>query len=187
MQWSSRLPPLSHGIHIRGQVEECGKPGPLPYSAFQRHLRENAATRFWCADGQNRPGGAGISPLQTQAARAWSSPWPCVPGLQADRAGAWRAKLAPCALAGKGGLNLRRNGSISCKLMETPESAPRVGSNCVGTWLSLVEHSLGVRGVGSSNLPVPTIFSLHGGVEAPLGRDLARRAIQNPDSIFGLD
>ena len=28
---------------------------------------------------------------------------------------------------------------------------------CVGTWLSLVEHSLGVRGVGSSNLPVPTI------------------------------
>ncbi len=26
----------------------------------------------------------------------------------------------------------------------------------VGTWLSLVEHSLGVRGVGSSNLPVPT-------------------------------
>lgn len=29
----------------------------------------------------------------------------------------------------------------------------------VGTWLSLVEHSLGVRGVGSSNLPVPTIIS----------------------------
>ena len=29
--------------------------------------------------------------------------------------------------------------------------------HCVGTWLSLVEHSLGVRGVGSSNLPVPTI------------------------------
>src|SRR5262244_3547567 len=29
----------------------------------------------------------------------------------------------------------------------------------VGTWLSLVEHSLGVRGVGSSNLPVPTIPS----------------------------
>ena len=28
----------------------------------------------------------------------------------------------------------------------------------VGTWLSLVEHSLGVRGVGSSNLPVPTIL-----------------------------
>jgi hypothetical protein len=31
------------------------------------------------------------------------------------------------------------------------------GSFLVGTWLSLVEHSLGVRGVGSSNLPVPTI------------------------------
>src|SRR5947209_1082105 len=30
----------------------------------------------------------------------------------------------------------------------------------VGTWLSLVEHSLGVRGVGSSNLPVPTNFPL---------------------------
>ncbi len=30
----------------------------------------------------------------------------------------------------------------------------------VGTWLSLVEHSLGVRGVGSSNLPVPTISVL---------------------------
>ena len=32
------------------------------------------------------------------------------------------------------------------------------GSFLVGTWLSLVEHSLGVRGVGSSNLPVPTIL-----------------------------
>ena len=31
-----------------------------------------------------------------------------------------------------------------------------VDSFLVGTWLSLVEHSLGVRGVGSSNLPVPT-------------------------------
>ena len=37
---------------------------------------------------------------------------------------------------------------------EAPESFP------VGTWLSLVEHSLGVRGVGSSNLPVPTNHSL---------------------------
>src|SRR5215472_15631940 len=37
-------------------------------------------------------------------------------------------------------------------------SQPRsnASSNPVGTWLSLVEHSLGVRGVGSSNLPVPT-------------------------------
>ena len=34
------------------------------------------------------------------------------------------------------------------------------GHLLVGTWLSLVEHSLGVRGVGSSNLPVPTISFL---------------------------
>ena len=31
----------------------------------------------------------------------------------------------------------------------------------VGMWLSLVEHSLGVRGVGSSNLPIPTIFRIN--------------------------
>ena len=31
----------------------------------------------------------------------------------------------------------------------------------VGMWLSLVEHSLGVRGVGSSNLPIPTITSFN--------------------------
>ena len=37
--------------------------------------------------------------------------------------------------------------------------APGSAVMYVGTWLSLVEHSLGVRGVGSSNLPVPT--SLH--------------------------
>src|SRR5262249_45733585 len=37
----------------------------------------------------------------------------------------------------------------------TPDYSQR--SSPVGTWLSLVEHSLGVRGVGSSNLPVPTI------------------------------
>src|SRR5258708_5472355 len=33
-----------------------------------------------------------------------------------------------------------------------------VSAEAGGTWLSLVEHSLGVRGVGSSNLPVPTIL-----------------------------
>jgi hypothetical protein len=41
-----------------------------------------------------------------------------------------------------------------------PSTSGRVHSRSyfvVGTWLSLVEHSLGVRGVGSSNLPVPTI------------------------------
>ncbi len=30
----------------------------------------------------------------------------------------------------------------------------------VGTWRSLVAHTLGVRGVGGSNPPVPTIFNL---------------------------
>ena len=41
------------------------------------------------------------------------------------------------------------------------ESTPfeRPVRTSVGTWLSLVEHSLGVRGVGSSNLPVPTNFA----------------------------
>lgn len=39
-----------------------------------------------------------------------------------------------------------------------PHGDRRIGGILlVGTWLSLVEHSLGVRGVGSSNLPVPTI------------------------------
>jgi hypothetical protein len=46
-----------------------------------------------------------------------------------------------------------------CKLDQDPMGrfAPANRLDCVGTWLSLVEHSLGVRGVGSSNLPVPTI------------------------------
>src|SRR5271170_4610430 len=39
------------------------------------------------------------------------------------------------------------------------------GSFLVGTWLSLVEHSLGVRGVGSSNLPVPTNSLLESNME----------------------
>src|ERR1700728_2010387 len=40
-----------------------------------------------------------------------------------------------------------------------------VESFLVGTWLSLVEHSLGVRGVGSSNLPVPTNTCLSSNVD----------------------
>ena len=44
-----------------------------------------------------------------------------------------------------------------CRISLTPP-ADRSGLPAVGTWLSLVEHSLGVRGVGSSNLPVPTIL-----------------------------
>ena len=44
--------------------------------------------------------------------------------------------------------------------LEADDALPRPSQSAepflVGTWLSLVEHSLGVRGVGSSNLPVPT-------------------------------
>src|SRR5207248_7452815 len=46
--------------------------------------------------------------------------------------------------------------------IETPNKPARPSRlDRVGTWLSLVEHSLGVRGVGSSNLPVPTIFRIN--------------------------
>src|SRR3984893_8235191 len=47
---------------------------------------------------------------------------------------------------------LRWRLTVCCKA-----TVASVESFLVGTWLSLVEHSLGVRGVGSSNLPVPTI------------------------------
>jgi hypothetical protein len=46
----------------------------------------------------------------------------------------------------------RRSAAARCRVHSRDNFA-------VGTWLSLVEHSLGVRGVGSSNLPVPTIKS----------------------------
>jgi hypothetical protein len=49
-------------------------------------------------------------------------------------------------------MNPSAGGAVA--VTQTAESAE---SFPVGTWLSLVEHSLGVRGVGSSNLPVPTI------------------------------
>ena len=42
----------------------------------------------------------------------------------------------------------------------------------VGTWLSLVEHSLGVRGVGSSNLPVPTIIRINDLERLPSSEEL---------------
>jgi hypothetical protein len=48
------------------------------------------------------------------------------------------------------------------------------GEAPVGTWLSLVEHSLGVRGVGSSNLPVPTIWQP--GFYPPLSHPVAYSA-----------
>jgi hypothetical protein len=46
------------------------------------------------------------------------------------------------------------------KFLSQPHSLRSMAADyfLVGTWLSLVEHSLGVRGVGSSNLPVPTII-----------------------------
>jgi hypothetical protein len=50
-----------------------------------------------------------------------------------------------------------RVGFAGVNLGETPGPARSSRLAYVGTWLSLVEHSLGVRGVGSSNLPVPTI------------------------------
>jgi hypothetical protein len=49
-----------------------------------------------------------------------------------------------------------RQARLSCKLTKDPNAGSHSRQHCVGTWLSLVEHSLGVRGVGSSNLPVPT-------------------------------
>src|SRR5579863_3686832 len=60
-------------------------------------------------------------------------------------------------------------GAWWCRIADEPlrREAACGHANCwiggilpVGTWLSLVEHSLGVRGVGSSNLPVPTNHSL---------------------------
>jgi hypothetical protein len=53
----------------------------------------------------------------------------------------------------------------SVKSVGTPplDASKAAESFLVGTWLSLVEHSLGVRGVGSSNLPVPTIQRHHSG------------------------
>ena len=51
----------------------------------------------------------------------------------------------------------------------------------VGTWLSLVEHSLGVRGVGSSNLPVPTIIFIFSAVLA-----LSEILVENLEFVAGL-
>ena len=51
----------------------------------------------------------------------------------------------------------RKKREAWCKILEsTPPPLDSGRFLPVGTWLSLVEHSLGVRGVGSSNLPVPT-------------------------------
>jgi hypothetical protein len=54
-------------------------------------------------------------------------------------------------------LGLKRNAAPSGRISyDIPHPLRTRGATLVGTWLSLVEHSLGVRGVGSSNLPVPT-------------------------------
>src|SRR5436305_12860198 len=55
-------------------------------------------------------------------------------------------------------MNRRGCPRVWCRISGTPSAKVqnKAESFQVGTWLSLVEHSLGVRGVGSSNLPVPT-------------------------------
>ena len=58
-------------------------------------------------------------------------------------------------------LAVKRSQPSWCKLNKTLKPAQPSRLDCVGTWLSLVEHSLGVRGVGSSNLPVPTIIRIN--------------------------
>src|SRR5580700_4826100 len=61
------------------------------------------------------------------------------------------------------GQTLSRDRRPWCRIIQSDPAAASTGCRgfpAVGTWLSLVEHSLGVRGVGSSNLPVPTIYSL---------------------------
>ena len=118
--------------------------------------------RFFAAETRQNPGGPCLS-----------TTWNCVllnclkatplfdinpfvtrgdgPRTQVQERG-WRVKLRPFR---------HRPGapSISDRLFLAPEPLRMSGSepSSVGTWLSLVEHSLGVRGVGSSNLPVPTI------------------------------
>ena len=117
--------------------------------------------RFFAAETRQNPGGPCLS-----------TAWNCVllnclkatplfdinpfvtrgdgPRTQVQERG-WRVKLRPFR---------HRPGapSISDRLFLAPEPLRMSGSepSSVGTWLSLVEHSLGVRGVGSSNLPVPT-------------------------------
>src|SRR3954465_13492705 len=44
-------------------------------------------------------------------------------------------------------------------ILQPPSLRRRFSGTSVGTWLSLVEHSLGVGGVSSSNLLVPTNHS----------------------------
>ena len=59
----------------------------------------------------------------------------------------------------------------SVKFRSQTPSAALVAESSVGTWLSLVEHSLGVRGVGSSNLPVPTNSKHSTFADSDVGRE----------------
>ena len=54
-------------------------------------------------------------------------------------------------------------GRVHLRLQYTPRSSPNwvTRKPIVGTWLSLVERTLGVGEVASSNLVVPTIISNH--------------------------
>ena len=76
-----------------------------------------------------------------------------------DRPGLARRRVGWCRAAYE---TWRRSRSSSHRngdrlfLALKPSGCPEMNPSLVGTWLSLVEHSLGVRGVGSSNLPVPT-------------------------------
>ena len=59
------------------------------------------------------------------------------------------------------GCGLKRAGRVHLELQYTPPSPAWVTcKTIVGTWLSLVERTLGVGEVASSNLVVPTIFQL---------------------------
>src|SRR4030088_1326852 len=57
------------------------------------------------------------------------------------------------------GCGLKRAGRVHLELQYTPPSPAWVTcKTIVGTWLSLVERTLGVGEVASSNLVVPTIY-----------------------------
>jgi hypothetical protein len=50
---------------------------------------------------------------------------------------------------------------VHLNLQDTPPSSAWTDAHSVGTWLSLVERTLGVGEVASSNLVVPTIYLNH--------------------------
>jgi hypothetical protein len=76
-----------------------------------------------------------------------------------------------------GGLGESRGGSEVVNFSSRP-------LRLVGTWLSLVEHSLGVRGVGSSNLPVPTISGIKSLRDCLSHRGIFARVLKYLQRIF---